>query len=175
MGPAAEELWFVTGYFRTVSVTLERRTVPPGEDEHLEAAWDLKEAIRDDESLLKQRWGFFADAYRKATVQAVFDGEDLVGFAAARSDGYILFLGIDPEYRGRGLGERLVAAIAEDANGVSCHARVTNRNALEFYDHLGFETVRRIEDYYEDGADAYYLRLGDSERLIERLTELFSG
>lgn len=155
-----------------MSVTLERRTVPPGEDDYLRDAWDLKEHIRDSEDLLKQRWGFFADAYRKATVHAFFDDDKLVGFAAARGDGYILFLGIHPEYRGRGLGERLIAAIAENSSGVSCHARVTNRNALAFYDHLGFETVRRIEDYYEDGADAYYLRLGNSDRLIERLTEL---
>ncbi|WP_071932728.1 GNAT family N-acetyltransferase [Halodesulfurarchaeum formicicum] len=156
-----------------MSVTLDRRVVPPGEDDYLQAAWELKEAIREEEGLLKQRWGFFADAYRKATVHAFFDGETLAGFAAARGDGYILFLGIDPDYRGRGLGERLIAAIAEDATGVSCHARVSNRNALEFYEHLGFERVRRIQDYYEDGVDAYYLRLGDSDRLLERLTELF--
>ncbi|MFB6109605.1 MAG: GNAT family N-acetyltransferase [Halodesulfurarchaeum sp.] len=156
-----------------MSVTLERRVVSPGEDDYLQDAWDLKEAIREEEGLLKQRWGFFADAYRKATVHAYFDGEHLAGFAAARGDGYILFLGIDPDYRDRGLGERLIAAIAEDTDGVSCHARVTNRNALEFYEHLGFEIVRRIQDYYEDGADAYYLRLGDSDRLLDRLSDLF--
>jgi ribosomal protein S18 acetylase RimI-like enzyme len=165
----------VTGYSHLVSVTLERRTVPPGEEDYLDAAWELKEQIRESESLLKQRWGFFADAYRKATVHALFDDDRLVGFAAARADGYILFLGIDPDYREQGLGERLVGAIAEEATGVSCHARVTNRNALDFYEHLGFEIVRRIEDYYEDGADAYYLRLGDEDRLLERLTELLGG
>ncbi len=156
-----------------MSVTLERRTIPPGEDEGLQAAWELKEHIRDAEDLLKQRWGFFADAYRKATVYAFFDEERLVGFAAARGDGYILFLGIHPDYRGQGLGERLIAAIADETNGVSCHARVSNQNALSFYEHLGFERVRRIEDYYEDGADAFYLRLGDSDRLLARLSELF--
>lgn len=155
-----------------MSVTLERRVVPPGDDDHLQDAWELKEAIREAEGLLKQRWGFFADAYRKATVHAYFDGERLAGFAAARGDGYILFLGIDPDYRDQGLGERLIGAIAEDASGVSCHARVSNRNALAFYEHLGFETVRRIQDYYEDGADAYYLRLGDDDRLVDRLTDL---
>ena len=167
------ELCFGAGYPRLVSATLERRVVPPGEDDYLQDAWELKEAIREDEGLLKQRWGFFADAYRKATVHAYFDEAHLAGFAAARGDGYILFLGIDPNYRDRGLGERLIGAIAENASGVSCHARVSNRNALSFYEHLGFETVRRIEDYYEDGADAYYLRLGDSDRLLDRLTGLF--
>lgn len=158
-----------------MSTTLERRVVPPGEDDYLEAAWRLKETIREEEDLLKQRRDFFADAYRKATVHVFLADEELAGFAAARGDGYILFLGIHPDYRGEGLGERLIATIAEDANGVSCHARVTNRNALAFYHHLGFETVRRIEDYYEDDVDAYYLRLGDDDRLLDRIADLIGG
>lgn len=154
-----------------MSVTLEKEVIEPGDDEYLQDAWDLKERIRVEEGLLKQRWGFFADAYRRATVHAYFDGDTLIGFAAARRDGYLLFLGIDPAYRGEGFGERLVAAVAEDAGKVSCHARVSNENALEFYQYLGFEIVRRIDNYYEDGADAYYLRLGDEDRLLSRLSE----
>lgn len=154
-----------------MSVTLEKEVIEPGDDEYLQDAWDLKERIRVEEGLLKQRWGFFADAYRRATVHAYFDADTLIGFAAARRDGYLLFLGIDPDYRGEGFGERLVAAVAEEAGKVSCHARVSNENALEFYQYLGFEIVRRIDNYYEDGADAYYLRLGDEDRLLSRLSE----
>ena len=155
-----------------MSVTVETEVVPPGEDDYLQVAWELKEQIRKEEGLLKQRWGFFADAYRRATVHAYFDGDTLVGFAAARRDGYILFLGIHPDYRGEGFGERLVGSVAEDVGKVSCHARVSNQNALDFYEHLGFTVVRQIDNYYEDGADAYYLRLGDEDRLLERLSEI---
>lgn len=154
-----------------MSVTLETVVIEPGEDDYLQEAWDLKESIRREEGLLKQRWGFFADAYRRATVHAYFDGDTLVGFAAARRDGYLLFLGIHPDYRGQGLGERLVAKVLDDAGKVSCHARMSNQNALEFYQYLGFDIVRQIDNYYEDGADAYYLRLGDEDRLLSRLSE----
>lgn len=155
-----------------VSVTVQARVVPPGSREYLEAAWELKERIREDEALLKQRRGFFADAYRRSTVHVLLDGpdEELVGFAATRRDGYILFLAIEPDRRGEGLGERLVARVAEDTNSVSCHARTENENALEFYEHLGFEKVRKIENYYEDGGDAYYIKLGDT-RLLDRLSD----
>lgn len=156
-----------------MSVTLEQRTVPPGEDDHLQPAWELKELIRESEDLLKQRWGFFADAYRRSTVYAYLDGETLIGFAAARRDGYLLFLAVDPSYRGDGFGERLVAFVAEDNSDVTCHARTTNENALEFYQHLGFSVVRRIDNYYEDGAAAFYLRLGDSDDLVDRISEFF--
>ncbi|QDX41609.1 N-acetyltransferase [Salarchaeum sp. JOR-1] len=155
-----------------MSVTVEKRVVPRGDDDYLQEAWELKEEIREEESLLKQRWRFFADAYERATVYAYVAGDDtLAGFAAARRDGYILFLAVAPDYRGEGFGERLVAAVAEDAETVSCHARASNENALAFYKHLGFEVERRIENYYEDGGTAYYLRLGERGKLRDKLSE----
>ncbi|GAD52621.1 probable acetyltransferase [Halarchaeum acidiphilum MH1-52-1] len=155
-----------------MSVTVEQRVVPRGSDELLDDAWELKERIREREGLLRQRRGFFADAYRRAIVHAyVTPDDDLVGFAAARHDGYVLFLAVDPDYRGEGFGERLIAAVAENAKTVSCHARVTNERALGFYRHLGFEIVREIDNYYEDGEGAYYLRLGEVEGLRDRLSD----
>ena len=155
-----------------MSVTVDERVVPPRNADHLESAWELKERIRAEEGLLKQRRGFFANAYRRSTVHCFVDGDTLVGFAAARSDGYILFLAVAPEYRGHGYGERLVASVARDAGKASCHARVTNENAIEFYRHLGFTVEREIDDYYEDGVGAYYLRLGDRERIRDRISEI---
>jgi len=174
-----------------VSVTVDEQVVPPGSDEHLEAAWALKERIRADEGLLKQRRGFFANAYRRATVHCFLAGDagsdggdnhgdddgddDLIGFAAARSDGYILFLAVAPEYRGENFGERLVASVASEAGKASCHARTTNENAIGFYRNLGFTVEREIDDYYEDGTGAYYLRLGDHDRIRDRISELLRG
>jgi ribosomal protein S18 acetylase RimI-like enzyme len=158
-----------------VSVTVDKRVVPPGSSEHLESAWELKERIRGEEGLLKQRRGFFANAYRRSSVHCFLDGDTLVGFAAARSDGYILFLAVAPEYRGHGYGERLVASVAGEAGEASCHARVSNDNAIEFYRHLGFTVEREIEDYYEDGVGAYYLRLGDRDRIRDRISEILRG
>lgn len=157
-----------------MSVTVEQRTVPRGSDDYLDAAWALKERIRAEEGLLKQEYGFFSDAYKRATVYVYVAGNDeLVGFAAARRDGYILFLAVHPDYQGRGFGAKLVGAVAEDARNVSCHARTTNENALDFYRHLGFRVERRIDNYYEDGGRAYYLRLGDEEKLADRISQFF--
>jgi L-alanine-DL-glutamate epimerase-like enolase superfamily enzyme len=43
--------------------------------------------------------------------------------------------------------------------------------APQFKD-LGVEIVRRIDKYYEDRGDAFYLRLGDEASLVERLSSL---
>ncbi|MES3518033.1 MAG: N-acetyltransferase [Natronomonas sp.] len=160
-----------------MSVTIDLRVVDPGAETYIDDAWRLKEQIHRNENVLKQRRGFFTDAYRRSTVYAlVQSGETdrLVGFAATRRDGYILFLAVDPEHRGEGLGGQLVAAVAEDHDSVTCHARATNEAAIEFYKHLGFNVERHIEGYYEDNGDAYYLRLGDAG-LATRLSRLVRG
>ncbi len=147
-----------------MSVNVDRRIVRPGQDTYVDDAWDLKERIRQSDGVLQQRRGFFTDAYRRSKIYCYLSEgteERLIGFAAVRRDGYILFLAVAPEFRGDGFGRRLVSGVAENYNGVSCHARTTNEAALGFYEHLGFEVERRVTSYYEDGGDAYYLRLGD--------------
>ncbi|ELZ83137.1 GNAT family acetyltransferase [Haloferax elongans ATCC BAA-1513] len=154
-----------------MSVNVKIRVDGPGETAYAEEAWDLKEVIRVNEGLLKQRRGFFIDAYRRSTTYLLFENDTLVAFASTRRDGYILFLAVSPEARGEGHGKRLVAKVANNHPVVTCHARTTNTNALEFYKNLGFTVRRRIDGYYEDGGAAYYLRLGEEAGLRERLSE----
>lgn len=157
-----------------MSVNVQRVEVGPGNDEYVERAWKLKERIRHAEGVLRQRKNFFTNAYRRSTVYLYMDrtNERLIGFAAVRRDGYILFLAVDDEYRGQGFGKRLVARVAEAYDSVTCHARTTNRDALRFYRALGFDVKRRVDGYYEDGGDAYYLQLGESDSIRERLANL---
>ncbi|WP_435347594.1 GNAT family N-acetyltransferase [Haloarchaeobius sp. HRN-SO-5] len=158
-----------------MSVNVDTRVVGPGSDEYVEDAWRLKERIRREEGVLKQRKSFFTDAYRRSKVHLFVDDsadQPVIGFAAVRRDGYILFLAVEPEYRGEDIGKRLVAQVAEEHRTVTCHARTTNENALRFYEHLGFEIKRRIDNYYEDGGDAYYLKLGDDVSITSRLSDI---
>jgi ribosomal-protein-alanine N-acetyltransferase len=161
-------------YAAVVSVNVRQQVIPQGEDDYIEQAWQLKERIRNQQGVLRQRRRFFSNAYERSTVYLYVDrgANRIVGFAAVRRDGYILFLAVSDEYRDEGFGKRLVAQVADDYSSVTCHARTTNRNALEFYQHLGFEVKRRIDSYYEDGGDAYYLKLGDSDGIRDRLGRL---
>ena len=158
---------------RFVSVNVETRVDAPGSTEYASDAWELKERIREAEGVLKQRRSFFVDAYRRARDHLLVVEDDVVGFASVRRDGYVLFLGVAPEHRGEGHGKRLVAAALQDHDSVSCHARASNESALSFYKHLGFDVERRITGYYEDGGDAYYLRLGDWSSLRGRFADFF--
>jgi len=162
-----------------VSVNVDTEIARPGDKSYVEEAWQLKERIRHEDGVLKQRKGFFTDAYRRSTVY-VFktsrgDDEQLMGFAAVRRDGYILFLAVTPEFRGEGIGKRLVGEVADNHDAVTCHARASNQQALGFYEHLGFEVARHIENYYEDGGDAYYLKLGEGGGITKKLSEFVRG
>jgi ribosomal protein S18 acetylase RimI-like enzyme len=178
-----------------VSVNVDFEVARPGDDSYVEQAWQLKEHIRREEDVLKQRKGFFTDAYRRSTVHLLVttepprsdgaskrreragddDSKRLMGFAAVRRDGYILFLAVEPEFRGEGVGKRLVGRVAENHDSVTCHARASNQNALGFYEHLGFGVERHIENYYEDSGDAYYLKLGGNGGLTQKLSEFMRG
>jgi ribosomal protein S18 acetylase RimI-like enzyme len=155
-----------------VSVPVDTAVVEPGNQHHLEEAWALKERVRDADNVLKQRRNFFASAYRKARVRLVFLERELAGFVATREDGYILFLAVHPDYRGEGIGRKLLGDVVAEHGEVTCHARTTNDSAVGFYEHLGFSIRRRIDRYYEDGGDAYFLELRESESLRSKLTEL---
>lgn len=159
-----------------MSATLELRAVDVGSDDYVDLAWELKEEIRRREGVLKQRRRFFYQAYRRARCHLLFNGEDgLVGFASTRSDGYLLFLAVHPHHRGQGHGRRLIAAVAQEHDAISCHARSTNEDAIGFYRHLGFEIDHHITNYYEDRGDAYLLRLGDPGSLADRLRDYLSS
>jgi len=158
-----------------VSIEVEVRVVEPGEDAYAEETWRLKEEIRREGNVLKQRRGFFLSAYRRSKAYLCVAGGEVIAFAVARRDGYILFLGVAPDHRGEGLAKGLIGRVADDYGTVTCHARGSNEDALGFYRHIGFEEVRHVTNYYEDGGDAYYLRLdgGDGARLIERIADFF--
>ncbi len=155
-----------------MSVNIDSRVVAPGSDDFVDDAWELKEEIRREEGVLKQRYDFFTDAYRRSKVHSYVRDGELIGFAAVRRDGYILFLAVAPRYRSEGIGKRLVARVADDHDTITCHARTSNENALQFYEHLGFEIKRRIDDYYEDGGDAYYLKLGSDVGITDKISDL---
>lgn len=146
----------------SVNRSIRERVIPPGDDAYLEQAWAVKERIRRSEGVLKQRRAYFEREYRLRAAYLLLsaDGEDeVVAFAVVHGDGYLTLLGVAPEYRRRGLGTWLVGVVLDDYPTVTCHVRATNRAAVEFYEHLGFDVEYRIDDYYGDGTDALYLRL----------------
>jgi len=71
-----------------------------------------------------------------------WDGERLVGFARALSDGkyraYVEDVVVDPEYRAAGVGVRLVAALLEALGPVAIVSLFCEPARVSFYERNGF-------------------------------------
>jgi ribosomal protein S18 acetylase RimI-like enzyme len=145
---------------------------PPDDTSYLDEVWELKQDIRREEGFLRQTWDFFSSAYERNTAYVLLDEQGAVGFAVVRGDGYVLFLAVRTDRRGEGVGRSLVEKTAEDHDKLTCHTRVSNTNAVEFYRHLGFEVERRVGNYYQDGETSVYLSRDRSSSLRSRITDV---
>ena len=88
------------------------------------------------------------------------------GFWAIVDEAHICTLAVRGEWRGRGLGELLLASLIERAIGrparlATLEVRVGNTVAQNLYRKYGFEVVGRRKRYYSDnGEDAYIMSSG---------------
>ena len=72
-------------------------------------------------------------------------------------------IAVAPAQRGRGVAVRLLTRIIALLRGrgsetVALNVRLENQAAIQLYRKLGFQPVRRVDGYYEDGAPAWRMR-----------------
>lgn len=97
-------------------------------------------------------------ALPSARVGLAWDGETPCGFYAARIAGpesELLLLAVDPEWRGQGIGARLMAdwqAWATDAGADEYFLEMrADNDAIHLYGSNGFAECGRRRDYYRGG------------------------
>jgi len=93
--------------------------------------------------------------------------EHVVGYSASvlkGLEGHILSIAVHPEYRGLGIGEKVlrenIRRLKElGVRKVVLEVRVSNTAAIQLYKKLGFEISNLLRNYYWDGEDAYEMVL----------------
>lgn len=95
-----------------------------------------------------------------------WDGERLVGFSRAISDGvhraYIEDVVIDPDYRGKGIGERLVALLVSQLEDVHITSLFCEPERVAFYSRNGLRASQtQVMMHREPGS-------GDAPGSLER-------
>jgi GNAT superfamily N-acetyltransferase len=108
-------------------------------------------------------WGHGRDedgirAVIEATVAlGVWDGDRLIGFTRAMSDGryraYIEDVMIDPEYRGNKIGEGMVAALLEELGGIEIVSLFCEPQRVAFYERNGFSPSESHVMMHRESAD----------------------
>lgn len=134
---------------------------------------DLLSVFRIEQASFPQPWPFAAfDRFvgEPGFLVAERDGV-VVGYVVSntipnygRDIGHVKDLAVAPGARGQGIGRRLleralVSMAVAGAALVKLEVRVTNESALSLYRDVGFEPMRRVSRYYEDGEDAFVMVL----------------
>lgn len=106
--------------------------------------------------------GWSLDGIARAVTATIavgaWDGDRLVGFARALSDGehraYIEDVVIDPGYRGRQIGERLVATLVEALGPVHIVSLFCEPERVAFYSRNGFRPSKTQVMMHREPGDA---------------------
>ncbi|WP_251342589.1 GNAT family N-acetyltransferase [Haloplanus halophilus] len=96
-----------------------------------------------------------------ALVATAEGSDDPVGYLlAVPGDGttYVAELVVDPDHRREGRATALLSACATDAERVTVTVAPDNEAARSLYRRRGFEEVRRLPEFFEDGAAILYRR-----------------
>lgn len=97
-----------------------------------------------------------ADLYSKPSYNfiGIFNRNRLVGYIILLDsiDIYeVIKIAISPNYRGKGLGKKLLKFILESLEkNLMLEVRVSNKVAINLYENLGFEKVNIRKGYYGD-------------------------
>ena len=124
--------------------------------------FDLDGVVEVSSLSLKESWS--KDAFSKELsnplakyVVAKCD-DKVIGFAGVWiivDEGHITNIAVHPEFRGNGIGSKLVEGLTDTCKNLGCVAltlevRSSNKIAQELYKKFGFEVEATRENYYSD-------------------------
>ena len=95
--------------------------------------------------------------------KAVAGGSKIVGGVVAmptfERKWYINSLFVDPAYRRRGIANRLMQKVVDVAwfKDMMLDVKTDRPHLIDFYNMLGFETVRHSVDHYSDDSDRFIM------------------
>ncbi|QKY20063.1 ribosomal protein S18-alanine N-acetyltransferase [Halolamina sp. CBA1230] len=138
---------------------------------------DLLAVFRIEKAVFPQPWPFASFEQflgNRGFLVALRDGA-VVGYAIAdlrsnngRDLGHLKDIAVHPEAQGEGVGRALLRRVlftlaVAGAAVVKLEVREENDVAQSLYEDVGFERVRRVPAYYDDGEDAYVMVLDVAE------------
>ena len=111
---------------------------------------------------------FSADYFRKfyqKSPEGFIVAEDkgkILGYAIGevqKDCGKIISIAVHPAWHKKGIGKKLVNFLIEhfkkeNLKKISLHVRKNNLAAISFYQNLGFQILKTIKNYYQNGDDA---------------------
>jgi ribosomal-protein-alanine N-acetyltransferase len=159
----------------TRKVTEDETPVSEGYDYEISLLTDRQ---RDEVMRLNARCFVEGESYTRHTFDFLLSDANTISFRVITpsgtmvafiflmmaSDGsaHVTTVGVAPEHRRRGLGERLMthSERALRIRGISTlmlEVRVSNIEAQNLYRKIGYVTLQRLESYYNNGEDGFLM------------------
>jgi ribosomal-protein-alanine N-acetyltransferase len=89
------------------------------------------------------------------------DDDKVVGYIGIEKildEVHIINMAVDPQYRGKGIGNRLMQHVLNDEEVFFLEVRISNESAKKVYEKYGFKVISVRKQYYADGEDALVMR-----------------
>ncbi len=88
----------------------------------------------------------------------------IVGIKPQHHSARILMLAVSKLHRKNGIGEKLLKSflqemVNENIMNIELEVRMDNENAVNFYLKNGFKIIEKVSGFYQNGEDAYLLKL----------------
>lgn len=130
---------------------------------------DLLAVVRIENESFSQPWSleaFETFLGEPGFLVATRDEQSIVGFVVSdvtpgygHSVGHVKDIAVHPETRGTGVGSALLTRAltvlgSHGAESTKLEVRPSNEGAKRLYRRFGFEPLRRVPNYYDDGEDA---------------------
>jgi len=81
-----------------------------------------------------------------------------IGIEKILDEEHIINMAVHPDYRGKGIGKRLMQHVLNDEEVFFLEVRASNETAKKIYEKYGFKVINVRKGYYADGEDAYVMR-----------------
>ena len=125
--------------------------------------------FRNGDNYTKHTFDYLLNEPRTLSYRILAASGEMVAFAfvMANENGsaHLTTIGVAPEHRRRGLGQRLLSHIEfalreRDLSTIMLEVRVGNDAAQELYRRNGYSVVQRVNKYYTNGEDCYLMMKG---------------
>jgi ribosomal-protein-alanine N-acetyltransferase len=103
----------------------------------------------------------FREDEHKYLVAKDQDKDQVVGYIGIEKildETHIINMAVHPDYRGTGIGKRLMQHVLNDEDVFFLEVRVSNESAKKVYERFGFKVIDTRKAYYADGEDAFVMR-----------------
>lgn len=145
-----------------MSYTLRNATVKDAE------VMDSMNRLCLPENYPLQEWKHILTMMRDVSTVMHNDEGHLLGYCLGviypfSEQGIIASVAVHPDYRGKGIGNKVVAACLDNMkkkgiSSVTLNVRLSNITAQTLYKKLSFNKHRLIPTYYQDGEDAIEMK-----------------